>query len=90
MKLKNENNGNVILQFSKTEVINHSAADFAPTTGAFAGGFGCYVTEEGNLKYKAMDDSDWRIIAVPAYHYPNIVVKAISKDSTCTVQMVGV
>jgi hypothetical protein len=89
MKNKNSQNKNVVLQFAETQVPDLSSVDFEPS-GDFANGFGAYISEAGNLKFKAAGDDDWRTIAVPDTHYPNIAFKAISKDSTCTVALVGI
>ena len=89
-KTKNSVGKNVIYQFAKTMPVDLSTVDFEPTTEPYSLGFGIYVSEGGDLKYKALGDTEWRTITVPDTHYPNIAFKAISKDSTCTVQIAGV
>ena len=90
MKNKNYIGGNVILQFAITETVDLSSADFAPSTDPFNKGFGVYISDGGTLKFKAIGDDDWRSITVPDNHYPNIAFKAISKDSSCVIELAGI
>ena len=82
--------GRAIMQFTKTAVPDLTTVDYAPTTGDFSNGFGVYIGSDGNFKFKALNDIDWITITVPENTFLNIVVKAISKDSTAQVQMIGI
>lgn len=89
-KIKNSVSKNVIFQFAQTMPVDLSS-DFEPTEEPYSLGFGVYISEGGDLKYKALGDNEWRTITVPDNHYPNIAFKAIAANgTTANVQIAGV
>jgi len=84
------NTGKTISQFTKVAVPDLSTDDYEPTSGDFSNGFGIYTGLGGTLKFKALNNNDWVEMEVLDYAFLNMVFKAISKDSTAQVQIVGI